>query len=208
MSKHPYVRHTSEESTPQSEPLPGQVPNSAGGHAFAVDKWTQFRRFLILGSEGGTYYIDERKLTRDNAKSAQACIDEDGARAVELITQVSNEGLAAKNDPALFALALAAKSSNPATRQLALDHLGLVARIGTHLFQFVEFAGGISGRKFRKAIRNWYAAKGADGMALQIVKYPSRNGWSHRDVLRLAHAKFDLEMQNAAARFAVKGAEA
>ena len=39
-------------------PLPGstQVPNSAGGFAWAVDDWTRLRRFLVLGSEGGSYY--------------------------------------------------------------------------------------------------------------------------------------------------------
>ena len=26
------------------------------GHAWAVDDWTRLRRFLILGSEGGSYY--------------------------------------------------------------------------------------------------------------------------------------------------------
>ena len=43
--------------TPQSEPIPGskQVPNSAGGHSFEVDIWTRLNRFLILGTEGGTY---------------------------------------------------------------------------------------------------------------------------------------------------------
>src|SRR5437773_786214 len=51
--------------TPQAEPIPGttQVPNSAGGYAWPVDEWTRFDRFLIFGSERGTYYIRERTLT-------------------------------------------------------------------------------------------------------------------------------------------------
>jgi hypothetical protein len=33
--------------TPQSQPIPGsaQVPNSAGGYAWAVDDWTRLHRF-------------------------------------------------------------------------------------------------------------------------------------------------------------------
>jgi 60 kDa SS-A/Ro ribonucleoprotein len=60
-----YLRQYSTRSTPQSEPIPGstQVPNSAGGHAWAVDDWQRLERFLILGSEGGSYYASERKLT-------------------------------------------------------------------------------------------------------------------------------------------------
>ena len=43
--------------TPQAEPILGstQLPNSAGGYAWAVDRWTRLDRFLVLGTEGGTY---------------------------------------------------------------------------------------------------------------------------------------------------------
>jgi hypothetical protein len=34
----------------------GQVRTHEGGVAFAVDQWTHLRRFLILGSDGGTWY--------------------------------------------------------------------------------------------------------------------------------------------------------
>ena len=36
-------------NTPQSMPLKGQVPNSAGGFSFAVSDWTRLQRFLVLG---------------------------------------------------------------------------------------------------------------------------------------------------------------
>ena len=56
---------------PQRMPLPGtsQVPNSAGGFAWAVDDWTRLDRFLILGSEGGSYYASEPALTRESAQA-------------------------------------------------------------------------------------------------------------------------------------------
>jgi hypothetical protein len=40
------------------------VVNSAGGYTWTVDQWTRLDRFLIFGSERGTYYIRERQLTR------------------------------------------------------------------------------------------------------------------------------------------------
>ena len=48
----------------QRLPIPGagQIANSAGGYAWAVDDWVRLDRFLVLGSEGGTYYIGERDL--------------------------------------------------------------------------------------------------------------------------------------------------
>ena len=51
--------------TPQSKPIPGRemVKNAAGGFVFKADSWTRMERFLILGSEGNTYYVGERELT-------------------------------------------------------------------------------------------------------------------------------------------------
>ena len=63
--------------TPQDEPIPGseQVPNSAGGYAWPLDDWRRLDRFLVLGSEGGSYYAAERALTRENAAASLRCID-------------------------------------------------------------------------------------------------------------------------------------
>lgn len=42
-------------ATPQGEKAdPRQVVNHAGGHVFAVSDLERLRRFLVLGTEGGT----------------------------------------------------------------------------------------------------------------------------------------------------------
>ena len=112
-----------QKKTPQTEPIPGtaQVANSAGGYAFAVDDWTRLNRFLILGSEGGSYYAAERALTAENAQAVLRCIAADGLRTVREIVTVSDAGRAPKNDPAIFALALAASHGDAETRKAALD---------------------------------------------------------------------------------------
>jgi 60 kDa SS-A/Ro ribonucleoprotein len=167
----------------------GQVPNSAGGYTWAIDDWTRCRRFLILGSEGGSYYASERTLTSENAKAVERCIAADGPRTVAEIVRISGQGRAPKNDPALFALAMAAGLGDEPTRQAALEALPQVARTGTHLFQFVTFVEGFRGwgRSLRRAIGRWYAVKPAEALAYQAVKYRQRDGVTHRDVLRLAH---------------------
>jgi len=43
------------------------------------------------------------------------------------------------------------------------------------------------GRGLRQAVARWYTAMDIDRLALQAVKYQQRDGWSHRDLLRLAH---------------------
>jgi len=178
--------------TPQSEPIPGttQMPNSAGGYAWKVDDWARLERWLVLGSEGGTYYIKERELTAENAKAVIRCIEEDGERAVARIVEISEAGRAPKNDPAIFALALAVTHGSPAVKRAAFDAIPRVCRTGTHLFHFAQYVDGMRGwgRGLREAIGKWYAMP-AGKLALQAVKYQQRDGWAHRDLLRLAHPK-------------------
>ncbi len=180
-------------ATPQSQPIARTQPNSAGGHAYALDDWARLDRFLILGSEGGSYYAGERTLTRDNAQAVLRAIAADGVRAVSRIVAISESGRAPKNDPALFALALAASSQDLQTRRAALAALPRVARTGTHLFQFAELVQGSRGwgRTLRRAVGAWYLSLPVDRLAYQLVKYRQRGGWSHRDLLRLSHPQAD-----------------
>jgi 60 kDa SS-A/Ro ribonucleoprotein len=166
-----------------------QVANSEGGYVFAADPWTRLRRFLILGSEGGSFYAGERDLTAENAQALDECIALDGARVVAEVVAVSQAGRAAKNDPAVFALARCAAADDLATRRAALSALPLVCRTSTHLFQLVAFVSAWRGwgRSLRRAIGAWYADRPVDRLAHQAVKYRHREGMTHRDVLRLAH---------------------
>jgi 60 kDa SS-A/Ro ribonucleoprotein len=194
--------------TPQALPIPGtdQVPNSAGGYAWALDDWARLDRFLVLGSEGGTYYVGELKLTLENAQAVLRCLAEDGLRAVGRVVEISASGRAPKNDPALFALALALAKGDGPTKQAAVEAVPRVARTGTHLFQLVGYADGMRGwgRGLRRAVKSWYEARGAGDLAHQAVKYQARGGWSHRDLLRLTHPRF-LGAKQEVAHWIVKG---
>jgi 60 kDa SS-A/Ro ribonucleoprotein len=199
-----YAKHM---TSTQREPLPGQVPNSAGGFTFPVDDWTQLDRFLILGAEGGSYYASERELTKANAAAVQRCIDADGGRAVARIVEISDAGRAPKNDPALFALALAAKCGNFETRRAAFAAVTRVARIGTHLFHFAEYVNALGGwgRGTMGAFARWYGEMPTFRLAEQAIKYQQRDGWAHRDLLRKAHPKTTDETRNAIFNWMVKG---
>jgi hypothetical protein len=143
-----YLRRFGTRRVPQSVPIPGsgQVPNSAGGHARAVDDWIRLRRFLILGSEGGSYYAAEAALTRENADAVDRCLAEDGPRTVAEIVRVSDEGRAPKNDPAIFALAMAAASAVPRlTPRDASAALALVTAATEPDYEVVGFFAGKGG---------------------------------------------------------------
>jgi 60 kDa SS-A/Ro ribonucleoprotein len=205
-----YGKHFQARQTPQSEPIPGRamVPNSAGGFVFAIDDWSRLDRWLILGGDGGTYYASERKITIENAECVKRCLAADAKRTVETIARVSESGRAPKNAPAVFALAIAAGLGHLSEVSSA-DALRRVCRTPTDLFAFVEAVDGLRGwgRGLRKLVAAWYTGKSADQLGYQVTKYRQRDGWTHRDVLRLAHPVTDSAAHQALYRWAVAGGD-
>jgi len=206
-----YARLFNRRVTPQSQPIPGstQVRNSNSGYSWQVDDWTRLDRFLILGAEGGTYYIGERELVKQNHDAIIRCIKADGIRAVNRIVEISDAGRAPKNDPAIFALALVATHGDAQAKAHAFANLSKVCRIGTHLFHFAEYVNAMRGwgRGLRNAVGHWYVDRGADDFAHQAVKYQQRDGWSHGDLLRLAHPKAPSSQHDAVFRWMLAGAD-
>ena len=194
--------------TPQSEPVAAnQVQNTAGGFVWAVDDMERLRRFLVLGSEGGTYYVGPQQLGQENAQALLRLIASGrGPEAVKIIVEYSVEGRTAKQDPIILSLALCARSCHLETKRAAYAALSQVLRIPTHLFTFVEMCEMLSkpntgwGRAHRKAIQQWYTKKTPKSLAIAVTKYKQRNGWSHRDLFRLCHVK----ATNPAIQFVVK----
>ncbi len=205
-----YVKYlTNRKATPQHQPIPEsqQVPNSAGGYSFAVDDWTRLDRFLILGSESGSYYATERQLTIQNTDAVLRCLQNDGLRTVRRIVEISDAGRAPRNDPAILALALASALGDAETRHAASEALPQVCRIGTHLFHYAEYVNSLRGwgRGLRRTIANWYVNASAEDIAYQAVKYQQRDGWSHRDLLRLAHPVAPSNEHNLVFHWIVRG---
>ncbi len=193
----------------QGDVLPDQVRNSSGGAVWALTPLERVRRFLILGSEGGSFYTSEDALTADNAKNVVAAIAESGPKVVELVKEISTAGRAPKEDPALFVLALCATKGDAATKAAALIALTAVARTGTHLFRFLRFyksmRGKFAGAAIRNAVARWYNNKTPENLALQVVKYRSRHDFTHAEALRIAHPKPVDEWHSAIYRYIYEG---
>lgn len=192
-------------ATKQTVPMTGekQVKNNAGGYVYEVDQFDALTRFLILGTEGGTYYVKEADLTKTNLTTLESCLKADWKRTIDLIVNVSVEGRAAKNDAAIFALAVASASDNDEARAYALAQVSKVCRIPTHLFHYVDFVSGFRGfgRALRRTLGEWYTNLPANKLAYEVVKYQSRDGWSNADVLRLSHPVAETPEQEAIFRW-------
>jgi 60 kDa SS-A/Ro ribonucleoprotein len=191
MSKNDALTAISTRHTAQTERADArQVRNTAGGYTFQLDDEARLRRFLILGSDAPTYYSSAAELTKDNAGVVLRMAETQPRRLVDVIVEISLAGRAPKQNATLFALAIAAGvPTDPADRAYALAQIPRVVRTGTHLFQFAEYVEQFRGwgRSLRTGVAAWYLDKSVDDLAYQLAKYRQREGWSHKDLLRLSH---------------------
>lgn len=192
----------------QQQPIFGRtdmVKNDAGGYGFEITPQERLERFILIGSEGGTYYVGEQKLTEDNAKSILQMLKTDGSKVVETVVDFATNNRAPKADAGLFVLALAASFGDQTTKNAAYQAVSTVARTSTQLFQFLANVQNLRGwsRGLRKAVARFYNGKSVDQLAYQIVKYRNRAGFTHRDALRLSHPKTEDKLRNQLFSFAV-----
>jgi 60 kDa SS-A/Ro ribonucleoprotein len=170
---------------------PAQAPNNAGGFSFVVSDRNRLLRFLMLGSDGGTYYVSEKKLTEQNVDFLVDLIKRDPELVLNTTVEVSHSGRAYRNSSAIFVMSLLFKHAPETAKPGIRAEFGKVVRTSTHLFEFAEYVelmGGWGAAK-RKAVAQWYTSKSPDQLAYQSVKYRQRDGWTHRDLFRLAHPK-------------------
>jgi 60 kDa SS-A/Ro ribonucleoprotein len=179
-------------TTPQSRAAsPRQVPNNAGGFTFRVTPWTRLDRFLLLGVDGGSYYVKPRDLALDNLAALRDLIALDGLQVCRRVVEVSQAGLAPRQQPGLFVLAAVISFGNLEGRRAAAEAVPLVARTGSTLKTFVQYVEQFRGwgPVLRRGVSDWYLNQPIEKLAYQAVKYRTRVGWSDRDVLRMAHPK-------------------
>jgi len=177
---------------PQSEPLPNKnmVKNSAGGYVFKISAEDRLMRFLILGSDSPTYYASAKKLTVDVGKVILEFSDTNPSGCANIIKSVSLSGRAPTNNNAIFALALMAEESTADARKAAFSVVNDVCRTASHFFLFnyyLQSLGRKSNRSYRTMVNKWYTEKDSGKLAYQVFKYRNRYGFSHRDLLNLAH---------------------
>lgn len=186
-----------QQQTPVSQKIAGREnemsQNNGGGVTFDADKFVILDRFLNLGATHGTFHLSQQKHQYNNLENIIACIKQDGAEVVCRIVEVSTDGLAQKNDHAIFALAMVFTHGNVFAKNMAKANFNKVVRTGTHLFMFCDFIKSMRGfgKLVREAVADWYNKKSDISMARQVSKYQSREGWSHLDVFRLSHPRFE-----------------
>jgi len=161
-----------------------------------VDDLNRLRRNLCVESE--FYQCDGTLVIKHMDCLYNLIANQQGIKVVREIEEFSKNGRTAKQHSLLLALAVCARSEDLKTKQAAYRALPEICRIPTYLFLFVKFVEDLGkitdtkqstgwGRALRRAVSSWYLTKDPKQLAVFVTKYQQRNGWSHKDLLRLSH---------------------
>lgn len=186
------MKYTNMASTPnqRQRASANQVENNAGGYVYEISDTDRLRRFLILGTEGGTYYANQADHTRQAFTFLRKMASENPTTYWTTLHDIATNNLAARHSPTLYALAVLRRNTDSADVLNEIrKHFNQIVRTGTHLFEYVDYDTSMGGwgRGLRSLVSSWYVTKDADRLAYLGVKYRQRGGWTHRDLLRKAH---------------------
>lgn len=192
------TRHLTHEPSGREKADPRQVQNSSGAYVFEVGKLERLRRFLILGTEGGSYYASEHDITAENVDTILDLVKSDRwPQVLETTADISHRGLSYRNSAAIFVLAMVMTYGSNEAKAKAREYVTKIVRIGTHQALFAKYLKFMAnkngstglGSSRNKALAAWYQSKTTDELAYQAVKYRQREGWTHRDLFRQCRPK-------------------
>lgn len=183
--------HTHPKATPQSQPVPGKgmVKNDAGAFAFQQSDMDRMKRFVMIGTEGGTYYANERDVTVESAEATLRAVVNQHREVTEYVVSALREGRVYKLDAALYTFALCCSNGTDDDRSFAMSHIPTTLRTGTQLFKFLQYVKvlrGTGGSGLQRWVTRWFTTRDVGNLENQFIKYFSREGMSFRDVLRIA----------------------
>ena len=150
-------------------------------------------RYLAFGS------VQDTSLVRENEDShflelsyLAPFIKSPEARIVLTAAVLFSVKKECKDRFAIELIAACAFWGSKKIKQLAFNSVSIVCRTPAHLFIFITTylsLGGGWGRAFKRSISSWYSLQDPEKLAFLLTKEWSGEGWSHRDVFRMAHPK-------------------
>lgn len=187
---------------PQTIGLPGQIANNAGGYSFALPLEQEWMRYLIIGSksENGSFYQSGGAIATTISKCIMAAVSSSATceHLIRDIVDISVNARAPKQEMTMMSLAAAIVfPADNICKKNALEAIGKVCRIPTHLFMLVQYIRDLSqdkatpgkgfGKGVRRALTEYYTSRGGLELAVLVTKYKNREGWTHEDLISLLH---------------------
>lgn len=201
-----------QQNTPQSQPIPGResemIQGRSGGWMFDAGIWKMLRRCLLIGTAKSTYYAGKRELTEDFVAVVREAVAENPTKVAEEILYAS-DGRSINNSAPIFALVLLSMGEAPEAKKAFQEIFPQVVRTGSHFYEWLNYTKSLRGfgKVIREVGKNWLSREDVKGLAYQLLKYQQRQGFSHRDALRLFHVKPTTEDQQLLFNWVIKGWE-
>lgn len=202
---------------------PNQTLNSCGKVVYKLDDLARLKRFMFLGSENSTLYINKNDLTKENLMCLEnLLVQERYDDILNVIIEFKDRSF--KKDYLLYVLARCCSIKlSQQTSDWGVDFkadcfklTSDICGIPTHLFLFIELYESINKKLYnttgwnsymKRMVSNWYNSKSVKDLMYHITKYQNRNNWTHRDVLRLTHIKNSDIHYNNIYKYLAKGTE-
>ena len=184
---------------------PEQVFNHAGGAVWKLTDAEHTMRYLIMGAkDNGNYYQTSEQVSSECSTSVLKMIRNPNPaefqKLCEMLESISTQGRAARQEPTLLSLAAAIVfAPTPSQKSMALALISKCVRIPTHLFMLSGYITGLSqcktggekgkgwGTGVRRELAKYYVSRRGLELATAVTKYKNREGWCHRDLLRMLH---------------------
>lgn len=163
----------------------------------------QVTRFLLLGRVGSVYSASTPKsspsVTTTTTAEISLCIESviANGQGQQLLDEVGRSRFTVSRTATAYVLAVCSVSTDEKIMAAALDVLPSVCPTSKDLLAFVHARESLCktlknasgwGRALRRAVRRWYEDKSPMDLALKCAnRLLVQDGWTHRDVLRLAH---------------------
>ena len=130
---------SSEEDISQLEALDDQILNNAGGYSFQVCDMVKLKRFIVLGSETGSYYSIPKDMAMSNILALDRLInDGHGTQVIDMLRSYSAMGRCAKDDIIIICLMQCAMCEKEDVSKAAYDAVPVICNIPTKLFLFLD----------------------------------------------------------------------
>lgn len=191
---------------------PHQTYNNNDKPVYKLTDIERLKRFVFLGSDNGSMYMNQNTLTLENVLCLENLIEQ---CKYDDILDVLNQykHITFKKDYLIYVLARCCsirldddplfwkKDFRSDCFKIVLD----VCYIPSYLFMFIQFYEQVNKRLYnstgwnshmKSTISQWYLSKTSQELMYHVTKYPSRYNWSHKDVLKLAHIKPKDEITN------------
>lgn len=209
-------------------PQRNQTLNSCKKVVYKLDDLARLKRFMFLGSEKSTLYINKNDLTKENLICLEnLLVQERYDDILNVIIEFKDRSF--KKDYLLYVLARCCSIKlSQHTSDWGVDNIPKdfkadcfkltsdICGIPTHLFLFIELYEAINKRLYnttgwnsymKRMVSSWYNSKSVKDLMYHITKYQNRNNWTHRDVLRLTHIKNSDINYNNIYKYLAKGEE-